>query len=83
MSAYKIESKNAQLLLTECGIPCDDPAKVKGRLESLPDMAKGPAFATVATEGVAWGPASVAAAVGAARAGAPFTEVGRLDGEPR
>ncbi len=39
-----------------------------------------PAYATVATEGVAWGAASVAEAVRAARAGTPDVEVPRLSG---
>jgi len=41
-----------------------------------------PAFATVATEGVAWGTASVRSAVTQARSGLPEVEVVRLDGPP-
>ena len=38
-----------------------------------------PAFETVATEGVAWGVASIVDAVAAARAGSPVVELARLE----
>ena len=40
--SVKIQEKHAKQLLTACGIPSDDaePTKLKGRLESLPELAK-------------------------------------------
>ena len=40
--SVKIQEKHAKALLTACGIPSDDAesAKLKGRLESLPELAK-------------------------------------------